>query len=90
MTVGALELIVRRDDDGVTVWPGICPHEGATLEIAHRCDGVIQCPWHGRKFRGTKLTPGSNGWRFLNFTVSIENDDILVTETTGQREAAVA
>ncbi len=82
--VGALELILKRSDHSIWVWPGICPHEGAALLSAHKCDGVVQCPWHGRKFRGIEMPLGSvTNWQFLKFTVSLEGDELAVRQNDG-------
>lgn len=79
VSVGPLELLVKREEHCLRVWPGICPHEGAFLDIQHRRDGVLQCPWHGRRFKGAELTFGSGTkWRFLDFLVSVEGEDLVV------------
>lgn len=79
VSVGPLELLVKREEHCLRIWPGICPHEGAALEAQHRCDGVVQCPWHGRRFRGTEFAFGSDTkWRFLDFLVSVEGEDLVV------------
>ena len=77
--VGALELLLRREAHALRVWPGICPHEGAALTAQHCRDGVVQCPWHGRRFRGAELAFDSGAeWRFLDFRVSLEAEEIVV------------
>ena len=77
--VGSLELLLKRGESAILVWPGICPHEGAALEAQHRCDGVVQCPWHGRRFKAAELPLKSDAkWRFLNFLVSLEGEELVV------------
>jgi len=79
VTIGHLELLVRRETQGLRVWPGICPHEGAALSAEHRSDDTLQCPWHGRRFRGSELRfDSSNTWRFRNFVLSIQGCDLVV------------
>jgi nitrite reductase/ring-hydroxylating ferredoxin subunit len=82
VSVGALELMLKREERGLRVWPGICPHEGAALETRHRCDGIVRCPWHGRQFRGAELAFGSDDkWRFLEFLVGVEGEEVVVRRT---------
>lgn len=53
-----LGLAVVRAGSNVSVFPRLCPHEGAGLDEAvckaattAHAPCVVQCPWHGRKFR---------------------------------------
>ena len=52
--------ILRRDDNAVEVWPGVCPHEGAQLDVEHLKDKLVMCPWHGLKFGSRRLLEGSS------------------------------
>jgi nitrite reductase/ring-hydroxylating ferredoxin subunit len=77
--VGQLELLLERKEQGFRVWPGICSHEGATLETSHLCDGSVACPWHGRKFRGGELrSDPPTKWQFLDFEVSLVRNELVV------------
>ena len=49
VAVARRAFILRRDQDGVDVWPGVCPHEGAELNVEHLDDKLVVCPWHGLK-----------------------------------------
>lgn len=82
--VGCLELLVKKEGHAIRIWPGICPHEGAILNANHLCEEIAQCPWHGRRFSGKFLKEGSDIWRFMNFEVSIEANELIVrrVETT--------
>jgi len=46
---GLLGLRLIRDGDTITVWPRTCPHEGASLDHSPCRDGIMTCPWHGRR-----------------------------------------
>jgi nitrite reductase/ring-hydroxylating ferredoxin subunit len=58
---GRREILVGRDDHlglrvlqsgrggGVSVYPRMCAHEGASLDGCPVEGGVIRCPWHGRR-----------------------------------------
>ena len=78
LTVGILELLVQRENNHIRVWPGICPHEGAALTKKHICDGVAQCPWHGRRFTGALLKDDGKAWRFMSFDITKEKDELIV------------
>lgn len=82
IAAGPIELLVERVAEGIKVLPGICPHEGAPMEACHRRDdGVLHCPWHGRRFRAATLGPSSPSWSFLGFTVRLEGDELVVSDT---------
>lgn len=53
-----LGLAIVRAGSTVSIYPRLCPHEGAGLDEAvckvattAIAPCVVQCPWHGRKFR---------------------------------------
>jgi len=76
-----LGLTVVRSGEVISVYPRLCPHEGASLdEAARTCAGadrnacVLQCPWHGRKFkpvvslpRPTQLVVYESPWHRYEF-----------------------
>lgn len=76
----AIELLFKLVDDGVEVWPGICPHEGAQLDKSHLCKEVAVCPWHGRTFPKVMLNVEKNIWRFLNADVSFIDDKLVIRQ----------
>lgn len=88
VTVGLLELLAWREGDGVRVWPGICPHEGALMASAHMCDGAMQCPWHGRRFKGEYLQDGGAAWQFLDFSVTVERGELVARRGASVRTKA--
>lgn len=78
ITIGVLELIVQREQEGIKIWPGICPHEGAALTSANLCEGIINCPWHGRRFTGKFLKNGEDAWQFMDFKITLVNDELIL------------
>jgi nitrite reductase/ring-hydroxylating ferredoxin subunit len=90
ITVGILELLIVREGEGLRVWPGICPHEGAAMTAEHLCEGVIHCPWHGRKFNGNLLVVGGESWQFMDFEVALEPDQLVVRRVKQPSQAKVA
>lgn len=79
--MGCLPFLAKRDGDAVTIWPALCPHEGAPMAQEHLCEGVLQCPWHGRRHKGFELRPaeGQAHWRFLGVTVELQDSDLVMT-----------
>ena len=77
--IGFLDFLVKRENGGVRVWPGICPHEGALLSKSDICDGVAQCHWHGRRFEGKLLTPtAESSWPFLGHELFLTETDLIL------------
>ncbi len=53
---GEREFIVfRTGENSVTVWDGICTHQGASLTGSERCDRFRVCPWHALKLAGVSV-----------------------------------
>ena len=75
--LGILELLVKREGNGLMVWPGICPHEGASLTCEDLCDGVAQCHWHGRRFKSELLIDSGMPWAFMDFEVALTNGELI-------------
>lgn len=48
--LGDRAYLVRRSGQGIEIWPGICPHEGAPLEIGDLSGSTVKCPWHGLEY----------------------------------------
>lgn len=40
-----------RTGDAISVYPRLCPHEGACLDTSRLAEGKLTCPWHGRVFK---------------------------------------
>ncbi len=83
IAAGPVELLVEKAPGGVKVWPGVCPHEGATLEGCHRRDNVLHCPWHGRRFKAATLAADGQGestWTFLGLSVRLEGEDLVISD----------
>lgn len=55
--IGDRSYLVRRSADGVDVWPGVCPHEGAALGTVAIRGNSVKCPWHGLEFGMRMLRP---------------------------------
>ena len=46
-----LGLRVVRKDEKILLFPRMCPHEGASLDLHPCVKGKVTCPWHGRVFQ---------------------------------------
>ena len=62
---------LQREDDLLTVFPRICMHAGASLDLAKIDGSCIKCPWHGRLIKPI-------------FTVNLA-DDTKIYESKGLR-----
>lgn len=52
VTVAGRELAVfRLPDGGVAVTDNACPHAGGNLAGGVVSEGMVECPWHGWRFR---------------------------------------
>ena len=80
--IGLLELYVMPKERGVEVWPAFCSHEGAEMPKEKFCDGVLECPWHGRKFKAVSLAPGQGTYRISNLALTLEGDDLVLKNAT--------
>ncbi|MDP3705996.1 MAG: Rieske 2Fe-2S domain-containing protein [Legionellaceae bacterium] len=79
INIGNLELLIKREENGIKIWPGICPHEGAALTSKHLCKNTVVCPWHGKRFSGSLLNKESNVWQFMNFRISLKNNELILS-----------
>lgn len=70
--------ILRRDDKGVEVWPGVCPHEGAELNLQHLGSARVKCPWHGLEFPPRRLIEGETGIEMCGARLELADGKILV------------
>jgi hypothetical protein len=59
--VSDLLLQVSWDGRDISLWPLICPHEGAPLQAPNGCGAAqsLACPWHGRRLRPLLVLPRS-------------------------------
>lgn len=91
IVIGILELLVQREGNGIRVWPGICPHEGASIGKQHMCgEEMVQCPWHGRRFKGTLIEEGSEPWSFMDFEITVEKAEMVARRVKNAAQAKVA
>jgi nitrite reductase/ring-hydroxylating ferredoxin subunit len=70
--------ILRRDRDAVEVWPGVCLHEGAELDVRHLGDAVVKCPWHGLEFAARRLEEGGRAVELCGARLDLAGGKILV------------
>jgi len=50
-TVDGVAVLVVRDGAALRALADRCTHRGGPLSEGSVCDGVVQCPWHGSRFR---------------------------------------
>ena len=81
--VGDYSILLANVDGEVYAIENKCSHYGAPLTDGAMCDHRVRCPWHHACFdvrTGEQIEgPGMDG--VAKFEVSIQGDDILVSET---------
>jgi hypothetical protein len=82
-----MELMLRhKTEDEIELWPAICPHEGALLKQLHLCDGVVICPWHGRRFPAVILnSTNKNQWDFLTMRITHRGHYLELTFSSAEK-----
>ncbi|MEI6202634.1 MAG: Rieske (2Fe-2S) protein [Enhydrobacter sp.] len=70
--------IVRRTGGTLEVWPGICPHEGAAIEVGHLKGATAVCAWHGLEFGPRRLGPGSGKLVMCGAALELTGDRLNV------------
>lgn len=69
--------VLRREGSFVDVWPGICPHEGAALNVGDISNKVVKCPWHGLEF-GTRRLDAHSPVMLCGTRLDLDGDRIIV------------
>jgi nitrite reductase (NADH) small subunit len=79
LVVDGVSVAVFREGGRVYALDGICPHAGSPLGPGFVSKGMVECPWHGWRF---KLEDGScpdvEGLRQVVFRVKEERGFIYV------------
>ncbi len=81
VSVGSLDLLVRKNpDQSITVWPAVCPHEGAPLKEGQVLNHHIVCRWHHLRQDGLQLSTQKpqGSLRTLRFT--LEGKELVVQQ----------
>ncbi|HTL48860.1 MAG TPA: Rieske (2Fe-2S) protein [Verrucomicrobiae bacterium] len=79
-------LVLRQGPRDMTVWTEVCPHQGGPLSEGRICQDQIECPWHGLKFAGARLTEDKPYGKFGRYELRLENNTLSIEE----KEAAAA
>ena len=76
---------LKLTEGQVTVFPRLCPHEGANLDESV-CDGkVVRCPWHLRAFRPLaklEVTEGSRA-ELPHGVIAVSGEKIVYSVQSG-------
>lgn len=68
---------VRKNDFKAIT--GLCPHQGAPLEMGHVEDGKVICPWHAWEFDlDTGACTDVPQDRLRTFNVVVENEEVFI------------
>lgn len=75
---GDRAFILRRTGQSVEVWPGVCPHEGAILDVNNVDGRMLRCPWHGLEFGPRRLGAGAGKAVICGALVELEGDRMSI------------
>jgi hypothetical protein len=79
IAMGPVEFFVLNSGPKIEVWPAVCPHEGAKMPETKFCEGVLMCPWHGRKFNSTVFEKGkSNSFVMGNLSLNLVGEVLVL------------
>jgi hypothetical protein len=76
--LGDRAYVVRRVNDSIEVWPGVCPHEGALLAAEHVQGATVKCPWHGLEYGRRRLGPGQPAISLCGARLSLADGQLHV------------
>lgn len=89
--VDKLGFLIKKSGKEYLIWPQVCPHEGANLELGKECDkNRIQCPWHGLRFAGIALSPTKNQGSGYGFHFTLNNHKMVINKLNEQTCAALS
>jgi len=82
ISVSDINFILERVSvNEILVWPGECPHQGASL--INNCEIVehnkIKCPWHGLKILPVELSLSSGAVTQYSFIFSLDNNILKIS-----------
>ncbi len=82
IVMGDRAFVVRRTNDSLEVWPGICPHEGAALESADIHGNGLKCSWHGLEFGPRRLGAGATAITLCGASLRVADGKLNVAPTS--------
>ena len=81
--VGHRAYILRRSGQQLEVWPGICPHEGASLGPGNVEGKLVRCPWHGLEFAPRRFGPGAGKAVLCGALLQFTGDTLNIGPASG-------
>jgi Rieske [2Fe-2S] domain len=79
--IGDRAFVVRRMNDSLDVWPGVCPHEGAVLEPGDVRGNNLKCSWHGLEYGPRRLAPGGSAIVICGARLSMSDGRLDIVST---------
>lgn len=74
-----LFIINKKSNNDLLIWPGVCPHQGGSLESCSESGDKKVCPWHGLKIPAIKLNADHTTVSKYGFKFKLINEYIEIT-----------
>lgn len=78
IVAGDRAFVVRRTNESLEAWPGVCPHEGAALELGDLRGNSLKCSWHGLEYGPRHLGPGSSAITMCGARLSLAEGRLVI------------
>lgn len=75
-------ILRRNSEDEYSIWPGICPHQGASLINAKIRDSKIKCDWHCQEVKAIKISKTQASVKFKNIQITLNLDSQTIHART--------
>tara|TARA_B100000989_G_C19533072_1_gene471465 strand:- start:9844 stop:10728 length:885 start_codon:yes stop_codon:yes gene_type:complete len=74
-----LFIIKKISVNELLIWPGVCPHQGSSLEDCVSEGDKKVCPWHGLKIPAIKLENNQKAYIKYGFIFKLNKESIEIT-----------
>ena len=69
----------KKSDHELLIWPGVCPHQGGSLENCPISGNAKVCPWHGLNIPAIELKNNETNVNKYGFNFKLKQDYVEIT-----------